>query len=150
MIIYIGADHRGFNLKEHLKTVLKNGGYDVVDVGAAAYDKDDDFPVFARLVAEKVGAASENDRGILICGSGLGMDIAANKYKNVRAALPMSADHAYKARHDDNVNVLSMAADFTDEGTAEQIVKTFLTTEFSKEDRYMRRIEEIRRSELEK
>lgn len=147
MTIYIGTDHRGFNLKEHLKVVLKNGGYDVVDLGAMTYDKDDDFPVFARLVAEKVGAAPETDRGILICGSGFGMDIAANKYKNIRAVLPMSADHAYKARHDDNANVLSIAADFTDEETAERIVTAFLTAEFAKEDRYTRRIEEIHESE---
>ena len=147
MTIYIGADHRGFNLKEHLKIVLKNEAYDVVDVGAMAYDKDDDFPDFAQLVAEKVSSASETDRGILICGSGFGMDIAANKYKNVRAVLPMSADHAYLARHDDDANVLAIAADFTDKGTAEQIAKVFLATPFTKEDRHERRIEEIRGSE---
>jgi ribose 5-phosphate isomerase B len=150
MTIYIGADHRGFNLKEHLKVVLKNEGYEVVDAGAMAYDKEDDSPDFARPVAEKVGANSETDRGILICGSGFGMDIAANKYKNVRAVLPMSADHAYQARHDDNANVLSIAADFTDEGTAEQIVKVFLATPFAKEERYARRLEKIRQSEIEK
>jgi ribose 5-phosphate isomerase B len=150
MIIYIGADHRGFNLKEHLKTVLKNDGYDVIDVGAATYDKDDDFPVFAGLVAGKVGVAPETDRGILICGSGFGMDIAADKYKNIRAALPMSVGHAYQARHDDDANVLAIATDFTDEKTAEQIVKTFLATPFAKEERSARRIEEIRNSELEK
>ena len=150
MTIYIGADHRGFELKEYLKTVLKNGGYDVVDVGAATYDKNDDFPDFARLVAEKVGDAPEIDRGVLICGSGFGMDIAANKYKNVRAALPASADHAAQSRHDDNVNVLAIAADFTKEGTAEQIVKTFLETPFAEDERYARRLEKIRQSELEK
>ena len=143
MTIYIGADHRGFNLKEHLKTILKNEGYGVVDVGATTYDKDDDFPDFARLVAEKVSVAQETDRGILICGSGFGMDIAANRYKNVRAALPMSADHTYQARHDNNVNVLSIAADFIDEGMAEQIVKVFLATPFAKEERYARRLQKI-------
>ena len=114
------------------------------------YDKDDDFPVFAGLVAEKVGAVPETDRGILICGSGFGMDIAADKYKNIRAALPISVGHAYQARHDDDANVLAIATDFTDEKTAEQIVKTFLATPFAKEERYARRIEEIRKSELEK
>ena len=148
MTVYIGADHRGFNLKEHLKVVLKNEGYDVVDVGAMAYDKEDDYPDFARPVAEKVSAAPETDRGILICGSGFGMEIAADKYKNIRAALPMSADHAYQSRHDDNSNVLSLAADFINEKTAEQIVKVFLATPFAKEERYARRLEKIRQSEL--
>lgn len=150
MTIYIGADHRGFNLKEHLKTVLKNGGYDVVDVGAMTYDKDDDFPDFARLVAEKIGSAPETDRGILICGSGFGMDIAANKYKNVRAALPVSVEHSYQARHDDNTNVLAIAADFTKEETAEQIVKTFLETPFAEEERFKRRLKKIQKSEFER
>ncbi len=143
MTIYIGADHRGFSLKEHLKTVLKSEGYEVFDVGATAYDKDDDFPDFAKPVAEKINIASEADRGILICGSGFGMDIAANRYKNVRAVLPMSADHAYQSRHDDNANVLSIAADFTDEATAERIVEVFLVTPFAKETRYARRLEKI-------
>ena|SRR5271157_1624256 len=147
MTIYIGADHRGFNLKEHLKIFLKSQGYEVVDMGATVYNKDDDFPDFAAAVAKKVSAAPETDRGILICGSGFGMDIAANKYKNVRAALPMSTDHAYQARHDDNANILSIAADFVDEGVAEQIVKIFFTTSFAKEERYARRLEKIRKSE---
>lgn len=150
MTIYLGADHRGFNLKEHLKSVLKNEGYDVVDVGAPVYDQNDDYPDYARPVAKHVGEAPEIDRGILICGSGFGMTIAANKYKNVRAALPASPDHAYQARHDSDANVLCLAADFVDEATADQIVKTFLATPMGKEDRYARRIEKLRQSELER
>lgn len=150
MTIYIGADHRGFNLKEYLKNILKNEAYDVVDAGAVAYIKDDDYPDYARPVAKKISASPDNDRGILICGSGFGMDIAANKYNNVRAVLPMSPDHAYQARHDDNANVLVFAADFIDETTAGQIVKVFLTTPFAKEARYARRLEEIRQSEIGK
>ena len=148
MTIYIGADHRGFNLKERLNIFLKNEGYDVVDVGAVIYDKEDDYPDFARLVAKKV-AASDTDRGILICGSGFGMEIAANKYKNVRAVLPMSIDHAYQARHDDNANVLVIAADFTSEEATEQMMKVFLATPFAKEERYTRRLEKIYQSEIE-
>jgi ribose 5-phosphate isomerase B len=147
MTIYIGADHRGFALKEHLKGILKNEAYDVVDVGAATYDKDDDYPVFAKAVAESVDKAPERDRGILICGSGFGVDIAANKFPGIRAALPMSADHAYQARHDDDANVLCIAADFMDEAAAEQIMKIFLATPFVHEERYSRRLEEIRKTE---
>jgi ribose 5-phosphate isomerase B len=149
MTIYLGADHRGFALKEKLKQMLAGEGYDIVDCGAAALVPDDDYPDYARAVAEMVGKGlgDGNDRGILICGSGFGMDIAANKFRAVRAVLPMSPDHAYQARHDDDANVLALAADFTDEAMAEKIVKTFLSTPFAKEERYRRRLEKIAKSE---
>ena len=79
MTIYIGADHGGFNLKEYLKGILKNDGYDVVDCGASERVEGDDYPDFAAAVAEKVSRAPDQSRGILICRSGFGMDIAANK-----------------------------------------------------------------------
>jgi ribose 5-phosphate isomerase B len=144
MTIYLGADHRGFELKEKLKQVLAGEGYDVVDVGAASYDKEDDYPDVSAAVAR---AIQKNDeaRGILICGSGFGVDIAANKFHGVRAALPMSPDHAYQARHDDNANVLAIAANFIDEPTALKIVSTFLSTPFAHEERYQRRLEKIDR-----
>jgi ribose 5-phosphate isomerase B len=149
MTIYLGADHRGFDLKEKLKQMLAGEGYDIVDCGATTLVPDDDYPDYARAVAEAVGKkfGDGGDRGILICGSGFGMDIAANKFRAVRAVLPMSPDHAYQARHDDDANVLALAADFTDEVTAEKIVKTFLSTPFAKEERYRRRLEKIAKSE---
>ena len=108
MIIYIGADHRGFALKEHLKTILKTDIYEVVDVGAKEVVPDDDYPVYAKLVAEKVSEAPADAKGILICGSGFGVDEMANKFPRVRSALAMSPDHVYQARHDDDANVLAM------------------------------------------
>ena len=143
MIIHIGADHRGYALKERLKKMLADEGYAVVDAGAASPAADDDYPDFAKPVAEAVGGDPANHRGILICGSGFGMDMAANKFPGVRAALPMSPDHAFAARHDDDANVLSIAADFTDPGVVEQIVKTFLATPFAGDERYIRRIRKI-------
>ena len=143
MTIYLGADHGGFNLKEHLKSVLKNDGYDVVDCGPATHVEGDDFPDFAAAVAKQVSRSPELSRGILICRSGFGMDIAANKFPKVRAVLPMSPDHAYQARHDDDANVLCFAADFIDEAAAENITKVFLSTAFAKEDRYARRLQKI-------
>jgi ribose 5-phosphate isomerase B len=154
MTIYLGADHRGFALKEKLKQMLLDEAYDVVDCGAATLVPDDDFPDFAKAVAEAVGknpeSASNEDgsRGILICGSGFGVDIAANKFPGIRAALPSSPDHAYVARHDDDINILALAADFVDETTAGKIVKTFLSTPFAKEPRYQRRLEKIAGFEL--
>lgn len=143
MTIYFGADHGGFNLKEHLKNVLKNDGYDVVDCGALEHVTDDDYPDFAVPVVQKMSKTLDQSRGILICRSGFGMDIVANRFPGIRAALPMSTDHAYQARHDDDVNVLCLAADFVDEAAAERIMKIFLSTPFAKEERYTRRLQKI-------
>ncbi|OGY57723.1 MAG: hypothetical protein A3C03_02120 [Candidatus Colwellbacteria bacterium RIFCSPHIGHO2_02_FULL_45_17] len=144
MILYIGADHRGFELKEALKGFLEESGYTVDDMGATAYNKDDDFVDFAKYVAEKVNADTVNSRGILICANGVGMDMAANKFPQVRSVLAMSPDHALTARVDDDTNILSIAADFTDFDTAKKIVSVWLQTPFSGEERYKRRIEKLR------
>ncbi|HUZ93172.1 MAG TPA: RpiB/LacA/LacB family sugar-phosphate isomerase [Candidatus Paceibacterota bacterium] len=143
MIIYIGADHRGFKLKEHLKKFLADKAYAVEDMGAFQEVPDDDFPLYARPVAEKVAGDPALGRGIVICGSGFGVDIVANKVSGVRAALASSPDHAYQARHDDDVNVLALAADFLEEEAAEKIVQVFLSTPFGKEEKYSRRLKEI-------
>jgi ribose 5-phosphate isomerase B len=149
MIIYLGADHGGFNIKEQLKKILKEDAYDVVDMGAAAYDKDDDYPTFAGAVAKQISQDPATRRGIVICRSGIGADVTANKFKGVRSVLAMSPDHVYAGRHDDNVNVLAIAADFIDPDAVSKIVKIFLTTPFEKhEPRYQRRLDEI--AELEK
>jgi len=149
MLIYIGADHGGFALKEKMKQLMKAQGYDLVDLGASVQTIDDDYPDFARLVAERVSASPVESRGILICRSGFGMDIVANKFRDVRAGLPMSPDHAFQARHDDNINIVCLAADFVDEPTAMNIVKVFLSTEFGKEAKYQRRLEKISNVEFE-
>jgi ribose 5-phosphate isomerase B len=143
MLIYIGADHRGFQLKETLKNFLKNQGYEVVDVGNAQYDENDDYPDFAKLVGRAVSQDFWNRKGILICGSGVGVDVVANKFKDVRSALINNPDQAYLSRHDDDANVLSLAAEFTDEETAKQILKTWLATPFSNEEHHRRRLEKI-------
>ncbi len=88
-----------------------------------------------------------NRRGVVICGSGFGVDIAANKVRGIRAALAMSADHIYQGRHDDDVNVLALAADFVTEEDAEKIMKVFIATPAAKDERYLRREEEIREIE---
>jgi ribose 5-phosphate isomerase B len=151
MTIYLGADHRGFNLKEKLKQFLTNEAYTVIDLGAQALIPDDDYPDYARAVAEAVAknpdTSGDGDRGILICGSGFGMEIAANKFRGIRAVLPASPDQVYVARHDDNANILVLAANFTDEASTEKIVNTFLSTPFDRQERYLRRIGKISKSE---
>ncbi len=143
MLIYIAGDHRGLYLKEILKGELKKDGYEVVDVGNPESAPDDDYPDFAAAVAEKVSGTGGAVRGIVICGSGFGVDIVANKFNGVRSALAMSPDHIRAGRHDDDVNVLSLAADFIDPKQAVEIMHVFLSTPFEKEDRYSRRLAKI-------
>ncbi len=147
MLIYIGADHRGFNLKERVKNFLRERGYEYFDVGNAKYDEDDDYPDFAAEVAKKISAEPDRDRGILICGSGVGMDIVANKFRGVRSAVALSVDQVFDARHDDDANALSLAADFLTEEDALKTVRIFLETPFAGEERFKRRVEKI--SEIE-
>jgi ribose 5-phosphate isomerase B len=147
MLVYIGADHRGFRLKEFLKKYLQEGGYEVKDVGNHKLDPDDDYPDYAMKVAEEVSLDPEHARGILICGSGVGVDVVANKYPNVRSALVGTPDQAVSSRRDDDTNVLSLAADFLTEREAEKITSIWLQTDFSEEERHRRRLEKIEKIE---
>ena len=147
-MIYIGADHRGYSLKEAIKGYLSAQGGPAAgwkDLGAFEYNPDDDYPDYALAVAQKVAENSENSRGILICGSGVGVDIVANKIKNIRSALCFDAKQARASRNDDNANVLSLPADFISEDLAEEITKIWLETPFSGEENHTRRIEKIKK-----
>ena len=143
MLFYIGADHRGFQLKEKIKGELKNLGYEVIDVGNDKYDEEDDYPDFGILVARAVSQDPKIRRGILICGSGVGMDIVANKFKRVRSVLAQNPDQAYLTRNDDDTNVLSLASEFTSEEAAQKIILTWLKTPFSGEEKNQRRLQKI-------
>lgn len=143
-MIYIGADHRGYDLKETLKTYLKELNFNFEDLGALELVPDDDYPDYAVLVAKKVAEDPENNRGILICGSGVGVDIVANKIKKVRSALLFNVEQARMSRNDDNANVLSFSSDFTDENSAKEILKIWLETPFSRLERHARRVEKIK------
>ncbi len=144
MVIYLGADHRGFQLKEALEIFLKESGYTVNDLGDERYDTNDDYPDFARLVAQKVSADPTNCRGIVICGSGVGVDIVANKFLGVRSALAFSPDQVAMARNDDDVNVVALPADFVDIELAKKIVSVWLQTPVKTEERYRRRLIKLR------
>jgi ribose 5-phosphate isomerase B len=150
MIIYIGADHRGFYLKETLKQALRIDGYELIDLGNAESDGGDDYLDFASAVAEKVAGTGEEVRGIVICGSGIGVDVVANKFSGVRSALAISADQIRAGRQDDDVNVLSLAADFIKPEDALNIARVFISTPFKKEERFSRRLGKIAQIEGEK
>jgi ribose 5-phosphate isomerase B len=149
MVIYLGADHRGFELKISIGRFLLDSGYEVEDVTPQKSEWDD-YPDAAAKVARKVHNNLGQGVGILICGSGAGVDIVANKFRKVRSVLGFAPDQVFDARHDDNVNVLSLSADFTDYETAKNMVRIFLETKFEeKEERFQRRIQKILEIERE-
>ncbi len=143
MIIYIASDHRGFAAKEALKKYLAESAYNVHDLGNDHYDENDDYPVFAIKVAKKVSADMDS-RGILLCASGVGVDIVANKFKGIRSSLCFSPDQAYAARQDDDANILSIPAEYVDEEALKKIVSIWLQTPFSNVEKHTRRLGEIR------
>lgn len=147
-MLYIGADHRGYNLKEKIKEYLTSQNMPFEDLGALRYEEDDDYPDFSALVAEKVAEKPEENRGILLCGSGAGVCIAANKFKNIRAALAYNLEMAKAMRNDDDVNILCLASDYIDAKNAAAIISIWLATHFSGEQRYSRRIQKIANLEL--
>ncbi len=144
MLIYIGADHQGFEFKEKVKEFLTTKDYKVVDLGNDHYDENDDYPDFAELVAEKVSEDLENNRGILFCRSGAGMDIVANKFKDIRSVLGFDKEQASLTRNDDDTNVLVIPAGFVDFKKAKEIIEIWLNTPFSGEERHKRRLEKIK------
>lgn len=141
-MIFIGADHRGYNLKEIIKSWLSPWGYSFEDLGAFELNKNDDYPDFADAVAKKV-VEGKGNRGILICGSDVGITIAANKIKGIRAGGATIPEQIAAAVRDDDINILTLGADFLSEEQAKNILKIFLETKFSGEERHLRRINKI-------
>ncbi|MDP3902253.1 MAG: RpiB/LacA/LacB family sugar-phosphate isomerase [bacterium] len=142
-MLYIGADHRGYKLKEDLKAFLKDSDYDFADLGNNVFDPNDDYTDFAKAVAEKVSQDPQNNKGILICGSGVGVDITANKFHGVRSALADDIETARQSREHDDTNVLSLPADEVDFELAKKIIFAWLQTPFSNGEKYKRRIGKI-------
>lgn len=140
MKIAIGSDHRGIQLKTLIKSILEERSYDVDDMGAFTTDSVD-YPDYAFKVAEAVSKELA-EYGILICGSGIGMSIAANKVPHIRAALCMSPELARLSRLHNNANVLVLGADYTDENSLGQLLTNFFTTQFE-ETRHTKRIQKI-------
>jgi ribose 5-phosphate isomerase B len=142
MKIHLGCDHAGYELKEKVAQHLKNKGHDVIDHGAKKYDALDDYPVFCFLAAK--GAAQDpNSLAIVIGGSGNGEQIAANKIKGVRAALAWSVETAKLAREHNNANVMGIGGRMHTEFESLAIVDAFINTNFSNDERHMRRINQL-------
>lgn len=140
-MIIIGSDHAGYRLKERIKDYLSEIGEKYMDVGTNS-EESCDYPIFARKCAESV-INTEKAQGILVCGSGIGVSIAANKVKGIRAALCMSAELAEMSRRHNDANVLCLGARYIDFERAKSIIKIFLSTEFEG-GRHERRVQEIK------
>lgn len=141
-MIYIASDHAGFELKKKLKKYLEVKGLGYEDLGPDEFVKEDDYPDYAFPLAKKVAQSREN-RGILLCGNGVGESIVANKVKGVRAALSWDPRHAATARNDDDANVLTLPSRFVSEDQAKNVVRAFLETPFSELERHKRRIQKV-------
>jgi ribose 5-phosphate isomerase B len=146
MKIAIASDHRGYHLKEKVISLLKEKGHEVIDDGPAS-DQSVDYPDFAALVAKKVSSGAV-DRGVLICGTGIGMAITANKFPGVRAAPCADEVTAELSRRHNDLNVLCLSGDLLSTRVVEHVVKKWLETEFEG-GRHLRRVEKIRQLERE-
>lgn len=146
MKVYVGADHRGFNLKARIIGLLRGLGYEVIDCGAVDLVEDDDYVDYAVLTASHVVSESsgKDAKGIVICGSGMGVNVAANKINGARCGLGFTVEQVKSGRADDDINLLALAADFSDEGYVMEMVKSFVETEFKNEEKYARRLQKLR------
>lgn len=144
MKIYIDADHNGFEFKQALMSDLRRSGYEVIDVGAKKLDPNDDFPLAANHVVHELLASDDKDaKGILICGSGQGVCMAANRFKGIRASLCWDNREAKAARNDDDSNVLCLPARMLSLDKAKTITHVWLTTPFAGAARFKRRIAQL-------
>jgi len=146
MKIYLGSDHRGYFLKEKIAKWLFEWQYDFFDVGAESLDLHDDYTKYAAEAASLV-AKTQGGRGIVLCGSGVGVDVVVNKFDGIRASIGINADQIRAGREHDDMNVLVIAADYTDEYEAKEMVKAFLETKFDEKSRHKRRLKDIEKIE---
>lgn len=147
MMVFLAADHGGYYLKEKIKEWLTEWGYEYDDMGNKVFDENDDYPDFAFKLGEKI-ASHYGTFGIVACRSSAGMVIAANKIAGVRAVSVFDSESAMHARAHNNANVIGISGDWLTEDQAKEIIKTFLETPFSNEERHKRRLAKIKDYEL--
>jgi len=142
MKIFIGADHGGFELKEKIKDFLVKNKFETEDTGSIVYDKTDDYHDLTINLAQKV-TATPGSKGIMICGSGVGACVAANKIKGIRACVCHDTYSAHQGVEHDNMNVLCLGGRIVGYELAFEIVGAFVRAEFSNEERHIRRLEKV-------
>lgn len=143
MTIFIGADHRGYQLKDHLIEYLQSKNIRVEDLGNYEYDPKDDYPLFANKVAEAVLQNPEEYLGIVICGSGVGVCMAANRHKGIYCGIGLNEEHVKHSRENDHINILSLASDHFTLDETKKFVDAFLTTQPNRQNKYTRRLEMV-------
>jgi len=146
MKVGLAADHGGFEMKQQLTKLLRDEGHNVVDFGATSYDETDDYPDFAIPLARAV-SRGDVERGILLCGSGVGASVAANKIFGVRAAVCHDDFSARQGVEDDDLNVLCLGGRTTGVAVAWDCIKNFLSAKFSGADRHCRRLGKVAKLE---
>ncbi len=142
MRVAIGADHGGYELKKELSALLSAAGHEVVDVGAHTMDSSDDYPDFAAAVAKAV-ASKDAERGIMVCGSGVGASVASNKVKGARASVCHDTYSAHQGVEHDDMNVLCLGARIVGIELAREVATAFLSAQFTGEERHQRRLDKI-------
>jgi ribose 5-phosphate isomerase B len=142
MRVGIATDHGGFNLKEEMVTQLRAAGHEVIDFGAQSLSPDDDYPDVVVPLAHAV-AEGKVDRGVAICGSGVGASVCANKVPGIRAALIHDHFSARQGVEDDHMNILCMGGRTVGSAVAWDLVQTFLAAEFSQAERHLRRLKKV-------
>jgi len=148
MKVALGADHGGFRMKESLAAFLASRGYGVEDLGAHSEAPGDDYPDYARAVAEHIRSGNAR-RGIIICGSGVGASVAACKFPGIRAAVCHDTYSAHQGVEHDDMNVICLGERVIGEELAREIVIAFLSASFSGEERHVRRLDKVRAIENE-
>ncbi len=148
-MLYLGADHRGYYLKEKIKEFLVNARIPFKDLGAQEYNPNDSFVSFGKKVAQKVSQNPEENRGVAFCGTGIGMSIICNKFPDIRAALCLTAIMARQSRKHLDSNILCLPADIIEPSAAWRIIKAWLKEPKADEARYLKRLEQIKNIEKE-
>ena len=142
MRVAVGADHAGYDLKGLIVGVLRSQDHEVVDVGAHEHDPADDYPDYAKALADSV-VSGQAQRGIMVCGSGVGASVAANKVPGIRAAVCHDSYSAHQGVEHDDMNVLCLGARIVGEEVAKELVRLFLEAQFSGEERHERRLAKV-------
>lgn len=143
-MLYISSDHGGFELKQEIASHLKRKKIKFQDLGPSDFSPEDDYPKFSAALAKKVSQNPKDGKGILICRSGQGVCLVANKFKNIRAAVCWNEHVAKASRNDDDANILCLPSDYLSSETALHILDIWMNTAFSFEPRHLRRLEEIK------
>lgn len=142
MNIVVAADHNGLDLKDELAQLLRSLGHSVIDMGPHSLDPTDDYPDYAKLLAEKVSSEVAS-RGVMVCGSGVGASIAANKVKGIRASVCHDSYSAHQGVEHDDMNVLCLGSRIVGSEVARELVLAFISAQFSRQGRHQRRLDKV-------